>query len=275
MGIVTSVGLMAKLQIRNLFTRKRITGDVPVTVSLTSYGVRTRFVHLAIESIASGEVLPQRIILWLDEREQIERPGRSLERLKRRGLEIRATENYGPHKKYFPYVMSQEDHQVPLVTSDDDVIYPRDWLTTIWNASTEHPDQVIANRTRRIRVDSNGLCPYSAWDLAQKGSSSVSNFATGVGGVLYPPPMLNDLRRDGDAFLTVCPRADDVWLHVHALRSGRKVHQTTPDFRIVPLRGTGPGLFEENVDESGNDRQIAATYTINDVLLLQREAGIV
>ncbi len=50
-------------------------------------------------------------------------------------------------------------------------------------------------------------------------------FATGTSGVAYSEPVLQALRERGDEFTTVCPRADDFWLHYATIASGLKVRQ--------------------------------------------------
>ena len=69
----------------------------------------------------------------------------SLRRLERRGLEILAAGNYGPHTKYYPYVASTSRHTVPLVTADDDIIYPPEWLALLVDAGERHPGTVSAH----------------------------------------------------------------------------------------------------------------------------------
>ena len=120
---------MLWLTLRNHFSRSAISigGHGPV-VSLTTYGKRANKAYLAIESIARGSLLPSRLILWLDEQVLYDDLPAPLFRLTRRGLEIKLCKNYGPHKKYYPYVESQTTFTSPLVTADDDTIYPRSWL---------------------------------------------------------------------------------------------------------------------------------------------------
>ncbi len=71
-------------------------------VSLTSYGTRIGRVAYAIESIAAGTARPRRLVLWLDDPTRFAARPAALRRLERRGLEVRLTENLGPHTKYFP-----------------------------------------------------------------------------------------------------------------------------------------------------------------------------
>lgn len=255
--------------LRNALTSQSVLGerDAPV-VSLTTYGSRTVRVFLTIESVAAGAVRPSRLILWLDDPEQRASLPKGLQRLQRRGLEILATEDYGPHKKYYPYVRAESDFTVSLVTADDDVYYMSSWLSTLARESKPLEDQVLAMRARRIAVSHGQLEPYGRWPLAAEGEMGANVFPTGVGGVLYPPFMLKRLKAEGDAFLEVCPRADDVWLHAQTLRSGRVARSIGRETLLsqIPVRGAGDGgLWQANVTGAGNDEQIAATYKPSDI----------
>ncbi|WP_156466020.1 MULTISPECIES: hypothetical protein [unclassified Rathayibacter] len=262
---------MIAAQARNMLGRRRVTAPGGPVVSLTTYGRRTILVHLAIESIARGTQRPGRLILWLDEDNSLARPTPGLRRLRARGLEIERTPDLGPHKKYFPYAMSIEDHRLPLVTADDDTLYPTRWLLELTAAHEEHPDAVIAHRAHRVVVGEGTLAPYREWRSADPGTLSLRNFAVGVGGVLYPPAFLSVLRARGDAFTAVAPFADDVWLHSTAVRDRRPVLRidALAESEFLPVRGSRTkGLFSANVDSGGNDRQIAATYSAEDLQAL-------
>ena len=153
-----------------------------------------------IETIGAGSIKPRRVILWLDDAAALADPPPSLKRLQARGLEIRGCLDYGPHKKYFPYVneILTEQPERTLVTADDDVAYPANWLKDLLNA--HRPNQVTAFRAR-IRGDG----PYSTWPLCDTTEPSEAVFATGTSGVAYPPAVLRTLRDRGDEFARVCP----------------------------------------------------------------------
>lgn len=193
-----------RLRVRNQRSVESVVGTGAANVSLTSYGKRIATVWQTIETIGAGIVKPRRLILWLDDREACLHPPAPLERLQARGLEIRHCRDYGPHKKYFPYVneVLPDEPDRTLVTADDDVYYPPTWLAELLVA--HRPGEVTAFRAR---VRSDG--PYRTWPMCTTTEASETVFATGVSGVAYPPELLGVLRDRGDAFAHVCPRADD------------------------------------------------------------------
>lgn len=255
--------------LRNAFSTAPVTGTAEVVVSLTSYGHRVQSVAIAIESIARGSVRPARLILWLDDDEQIEhiRLPRSLLRLERRGLEIKISENFGPHSKYYSYVVSNSPHQLPMVTADDDIMYPHRWLERLCDAYAGHPEAINCHWARSIRANNGGLADYESWPACRTSTASPGHFAVGVSGVIYPPMMLDELARHGRRFVDVCPKADDIWLHWVALRLGIKIRQisgTAHHFPIIP--GTQrTGLVHQNVAQGGNDHWIRQIYAGGDV----------
>lgn len=253
--------------------RSLIDSSGEADVSLTSYGLRIAKVHLAIESIGRGSVRPRSLLLTLDDEAIVRSPPAPLRRLRERGLEIRHVPDLGPHKKYWPYASSTERFDRPLVTADDDVFYPRGWLEQLVAVHRRHPDDVIAHRAHHLRLDGDAVGSYPTWTPVTSTASSFRHVPTGVGGILHPPAQLQALRDAGTAFTACCPRTDDLWLHVVALRSGRRVRQVAASSTLPPwIPGLGhESLMAENVDGGGNDRAIAATYRPDDVAVLAGE----
>jgi hypothetical protein len=253
-----------------------VDGRSTTVVSLTSYQARLRSVHLTIESIGRGTVRPGRIILWVDPGVVVDDLPQELQRLRRRGLEIvPSPAPYGPHTKYFPYVMSEAPHHALLVTADDDSLYPRWWLASLQEAAAGS-DDVVCFRAHRVRFGPDGqLAPYNSWSPVTDRDPSPLNFATGVSGVGYPPAFLDELVALGDGFAQTCAKADDVWLHYAAVRGGRRVRQLGPRPRKFPelLSTQATALHRVNTGQTANDAQIASTYSA-DVLDALRTASV-
>lgn len=268
---------MRWLMLRNRFVWSAVsTGNPGPVISLTTYGERANAVYLAIESIARGSVLPSRLILWLDDEALYADLPTPLLRLWHRGLEIRLCKNYGPHKKYYPYVESQKTFTVPLVTADDDVIYPRKWLSGLLSAHQQFPRCVNCYRARVMTLKAGSIAPYREWPLCESTEPSYQTVATGVSGVIYPSALLEDLKSAGTAFEARCPKADDLWLHVRAIRSGfriRQIQTKSIHFPIIP--GTQDNsLYAENCAQGdGNDRQLIVTYETRDLELFGGNAS--
>lgn len=258
---------IVQLRARNLRSTRPVTGDAPVTVVMTTTAARIPSVWAAIESIGAGAVRPARLILWLDDVALSPLPT-SLQRLERRGLEVHQVDpGLRVHTKWWPYVRSSAAHTVPMVTSDDDQLYPRAWLAQLLGHAGRHPDAVIVHRAHRIALAAEGLAPYASWGPVQSTSPSFASFGTSVSGQLFPPALLDALHAAGTRFLQVAPNADDVWLFAQAVRTGHRtaqVHPSPANFPFVPGSQTG-GLYLENVLQQGNDRQLQAVLREEDL----------
>jgi hypothetical protein len=267
LSTLRSLALMLRFAVANVVSRRSILDPAGPDVSLTSYGRRVHLVFLAIESIARGTRRPSRVILWLDDQRYLASPPRSLRRLERRGLEIRASANYGPHTKYFPYARSKSSHAVPVVTADDDWMVPARWLETLLAAHSADPRAVVAHRAHLITVTGGSIAPYGTWGEAIRSVTSPQHFSTGCMGQLLPAHILDSLRDAGESFRDSTPHNDDVWIHHLALESGTGVRPVgqLDESEFAPIRGGGLGgvepLFHSNVIGGRNDSQIAATYS--------------
>lgn len=265
--MVYSRSRLVWLRVVNRYGRSPITEPAGPVVSLTSHGTRIKSVHLAIESIGRGQIRPSRLILWLDDASMIENLPIGIRRLQKRGLEVLLSKNYGPHTKYYPYVERLQKCEVPLVTADDDVLYPKYWLKSLLDAYQRFPEVVNCHRARVIAMTHDGIARYDTWPQADSTDQSLSLFALGIGGALYPPRLLERLKHEGTAFLNCCPKADDVWLHAQALRTGFKIRQVAPRaFRPMIIPGTqNNALNHGNLAGGENDRQIETTYGTADI----------
>ncbi|WP_050686265.1 hypothetical protein [Arthrobacter sp. ZBG10] len=258
------------LRCRNRLVAESVTGTADVVVSMTTHGARLQTVDIALESIARGSVRPRRLILWLDDPALMVRLTPQLRRLQQRGLEVRLTSNYGPHTKYYPYVLSTEEFECPLATADDDIVYPAGWLAALVASHRDHPDTVGGHWVSVVGVDSGSITGYSGWARRHDTEAGIDNFALGVSGVIYPPLMLAALRRGGDAFLDLCPGADDIWLHWTALRAGIRTRQVSAVPRHFPMipGSQSTALRLNNVGNDRNDHWIRGLYSDSDVLAL-------
>lgn len=277
LGRVVAPVLMSPLGRRSRRTAQPVTGDGAVIVSLTSYGTRLQRVHYAIEAIAAGTVRPARLILWIDEGTVIENLPPALLRLRDRGLEIRPTPDIGPYKKIIPALaesLRPDGGRMPVVTADDDVLYPRNWLQRLLARAATEPGLVHCYRAREVVVDGDALAPYANWPVCVSDAPGFDRIATGVSGVYYPPALLDALAAAGDGFTAKAPRADDLWAHHTAVVAGLRVRQLSRMPRHFPeIPGTRQNsLYSSNLRRGANDPQIAAIYSAEAIARVRADA---
>jgi hypothetical protein len=267
---------LKRLHARNLKSTKPVLSPDGPVVSMTTFGERLGTAYLALESIAAGSLLPRRLILWVDNETVFRNLPDSIGRLVTRGLEVRLSENFGPHTKYYPYLLSSDAFDCPLVTADDDVLYCNWWLSGLSTAHTRNSQVVNCYRAHVIGISDERILPYESWTPCTTTAPNFRNFATGVSGCIYPINLLNRLKHAGDVFRGSCPNGDDIWLHLNALRGGLKVKQIlSRPIRFAAIPGTQKsGLFHSNVGLRRNDDQVANTYTPREIALLTKSEPV-
>lgn len=208
-----------------------INGNPEIVISLTTLPHRLNLVHLAIESIFNQAVLPGRIVLWITDRiDAGKQLTPQLEALVARGLEIRKVEDVGPHTKLL-YAL-KEFPEKSIVTVDDDIIYPINAISCLWEQHIKFPNAVICNWARELAFDSVGKVkgvrsgklltpPRLESEIEQavhfEGNPNLLAFPYGTSGVLYPPKSLNSRVFEVETFRQLCPKEDDIWFKAMGL----------------------------------------------------------
>ncbi|WP_062387982.1 hypothetical protein [Demequina iriomotensis] len=234
-------------------------------VTYTSHGKRAGKAWRAAVSIGRGVERPARLILWLEPTDLPAVSGRRWDRLRARGLEVlEARPGLGPHTKYFGALELAVASGRPLVTADDDVIYPRRWLADLRAAQEAEPRGGIVTcfRARAMTAPRGAPSRYDAWPLATAATPAEDLFLTGVSGAVYPSGFAALALARGTDFLNLCARADDVWLNRLARDGGFTIRLADPvsvDFAAVAgTRNTG--LSRGNVVRDENTAQIERTF---------------
>lgn len=230
-------------------------------VSLTTIPRRIGKVHLCIESLLRQNLKPDRLVLWICE-SQIgpDALPPMLKKLRKRGLEIRWHHELRSYMKIIPALKAFPGSLI--VTADDDLFYPKNWLGQLYEAYRKEPQFIHCHRAHLMRYDFSGnILPYNdwLWEAGDDQGPSLDLFPTGVGGVLYAPGHLSPEVFNEREFLAHCPKADDVWLKAMSLLHRvpcRKVRPRCFPMTAIRIRGDQP-LSEDNVANGGNDLQIA------------------
>jgi hypothetical protein len=242
--------------------------EIPLLVSLTSYGERLKSIHLCLESLLSQSLKPDRILLWLAH--DAAETNKYIPRLKERGVEIRRCDDIKSYKKII-FALREFPDSV-IVTADDDCFYPTYWLERLYKAWLGDKSHVYCYRGHRMSVSTDGglsIGPYREWDYESPGFTGPSPLLipTGVGGVLYPPGSLNEEVFNEDVFMSICPTADDIWLKAMSLLNGlscKKITPASPRFYSL-AKSQQKALFRTNHHKKANDPQVAAVFTRYDI----------
>lgn len=231
--------------------------NAPLIVSLTSYPPRFPTLALTLRSLSRQSVQPDRIILWLDAGDDALLPRDVTDQS---NIEIRICPPWRSFKKLVPTVQLAPDAYV--VTADDDVYYPVDWLKKLADAA-QSGATVACLRAHRVVVSHGAPEGYESWQHnLEMPETGPLVFPTGVSGVIYAPNVFHaDVTRD-DLFMKLAPSADDIWLYwMHRLQGSKPV-KLGQRARILEWAGTqSVSLRATNRlanEQGGNDRAIAA-----------------
>lgn len=237
-----------------------------IIISLTTYSKRIYQVHLVIESLLEQNLKPDKILLWLDKNEfkSVNELPLNLRRLMQWGLNIDFCDNLRSYKKLIPTL--KKFPEAIIITADDDIIYPEDFVERLYNAYSTNPSKIYFYRGHKMKVVGNKLLPYKEWDLeVELKQPSVLNFPTGSGGILYTSDLIDREVLNEEVFLRLAPTADDVWFKAMTLRKGIACEQIKLEcpFRdkFVFLDAMDDmALANSNLIHNKNDEQISAVF---------------
>lgn len=236
--------------------------DNNIVISLTSFPDRINTLWLTIESLLRQTHKPKKILLWLA-KSQFPKEEKSLPKnlinLQKRGLTIKFCDDIKSYKKFI-YTAKLYNNKI-IITADDDVIYPNNWVEGLVNTYKVNPNCVCCYRAHKIILDNNFKpLKYKNWNLLSnnfKGSSHLL-LATGVGGILYPPNFFSSETLDINLIEKLCPLTDDIWLKVMELKNGYKVIKVSPKckqwFKISLTQKNA--LYKKNINNDINDEAL-------------------
>lgn len=260
---ITLLASQSSSLIRSLQHRKR---ETDVIISLTTIHTRIKSVEQTIRSIIAGTCLPEGVYLYLDEKTftAITAQKSFLTPLVDAGfVHFKVVKDLRSYKK-FVYALAEYPEKF-IVVCDDDVLYPKYWLSALLETYRKWSDPkiIVCHRAHIVSFEKDGKPkPYLEWSNTGKKIKNPNHmlFPTGTGGVLYPPKSMPAITYDSELFLKYAPTADDIWFWFCALSNGCRFTLTEYPFNPTKFPEV-PGsqvtnLFSINVFQNGNDQQM-------------------
>jgi hypothetical protein len=230
-------------------------------VSLTSYPARYSILELTVRSLLTQTIKPDRVVLWLAP-DHVSALPNAVADLQQFGLEIRQCEDIRSFKKLIPSIGEFPDAYI--VTADDDLYYPPDWLETLVNGVAT--ETIVCWRAVRPQLAEDGaLASYNDWewdvdDEMARGPSLDLMLESGAG-ALFPPRSLHPMVVDKTLFLELCPDGDDLWYNVCARKAGSHCKKVGGNLWLTSWRGSQESSLWKSNSAGGNDRMIKALQT--------------
>jgi hypothetical protein len=246
----------------SIAANKEIKNSLPkVIVTMTSFPARINQVWQVIETIFRQTQKPDKIILWLSEKQFPSKkhlPTILLSQIKR-GLDIRfVEEDIKSHKKYF-YSLKEFPKDY-LITVDDDIFYRSKMIEDLISLSFKNKGSVIAQYVRLINFDNGKLEPYITWKQPYDLNEKDNLFFGSGGGTLFPPGSMYPDVLKKELLKTLTPTADDIWLNAMCRLKKTKVLKTNYYSSLLQVFNYKKNnLSSINIDLNQNDIQIEKT----------------
>jgi hypothetical protein len=215
---------------------------------------------MTLKSIFNQSIRPETVFLVLS-RDEFTKSGLPsvLGRYRKFGLEIIFDHgNARSYKKLLPVMRAAPE--MDIVTADDDVLYPREWLAGLLRVRSAAAATVVGHRGTVITFTKGAVDDYRRWPRATPSTPNGRVFLTGMGGILYPSGLMPQAVLDLDRAMRLCPTADDIWFKAMELYGEvpvRKVSCAPGDFPANNARRDVP-LSAHNVGLGANDVQFRA-----------------
>lgn len=198
--------------------------DEGIIISLTTFPGRINIAHKTIYSLMHQTIKPYKIILWLAESQFPQKnkdlPS-NLTELEKYGLEIKWTKkDIKSYKKLVPTLIEYPNNII--VTADDDLYYPTNWLESLYKSYLKYPKDIHCHLITRITKE-NGRLLSIPRKKEYINSSSYSNKILGGSGTLYPPKSLSSEVINSEKFMKISPTSDDIWFWAMAIINGTKI----------------------------------------------------
>jgi len=166
-------------------------------------------------------------------------------------VEFRICENTGPYRKLLPSLKGFEKDDL-IVTADDDIIYGENWLDGLINEYYkvgEGKECVVATRVRKISYNFLGIRKsYSFWPIINLRCFCQKDFIINFGGgAVLSPSLFKDSDIEDQAFVDVCPTADDLWYTAMLKNNGVGVQVIPEVMGELVFLSHDDGLVNENL----------------------------
>lgn len=244
-------------------------------VSLTSFPARIKTVSYTIESILLQEKKANMVVLWLGydkfPNKEKDLPNRLI-RLTNYGLTIKWCKDIRSYTKLIPSLEAFPDDII--VTVDDDVWYPPEWLGKLYDSYQKEPTLIHAHRVLQVTAKDGNINKYVDWgtQIFAPQKPSFAWHLTGTGGVLYPPHCLYKDICDRNKFMAMAPSVDDIWFWVMAVLQHTKIRVV--DGNIFTFEGVfivnNQSLWSDNVYDKNDvalEKLIVAYPELKQLLL--------
>ena len=228
--------------------------ELKYIISFTSYGDRLKkLVPIMIESLKKQKYKHFKIVLTIY-KDDIKYIPQSI----CNDVELIISDiDLKPHLKYF--YTTQKYKNYPIITVDDDIEYDDNMTYLLYHSWLQNQKCISCLRAHKIITENDGTpIEYKKWNWEVPVYEGPSDylFATGVGGIIYPPNCLN-IHENDIQDINNCLYADDIYLKHKELKNNIKIICLgKPKLNNIKYEFDKKSLSIENVNNCRNDQYI-------------------
>lgn len=230
-----------------------------IIISFTTLPKRISKIKKTIDSLLNQSVKPNHIYLWLPkEFKRVKNQDITIPSfISNTPIEIKYTIDYGPFTKLRPTLEIEKDPNTIIVTADDDVLYPPNWLENLLNASKLLPDSAIGYRGRIFQNRKN--LNYNQSNLyygSYEKKYLKVDILTATWGALYKRRFFDKEIFD-DNILKSSFFVDDIWINGNLAKKNIDRY-IIPNINIQPVVNVAniDSLWENNRNNNNNNNMI-------------------
>lgn len=249
-----------------------------IIVSFTTYKPRLPYVHIMIKTLLENTMKPYKIVMTLYN-EDTKYITKELQKYIDDGIVelIVCDKDLRSHKKYF-YAM-QKYREYPIITVDDDVLYSKDLIKSLYESYLKEPNCIHGRRARKISYDKNGFCKkYNNWPLFKEHTNKTDDILfTGIGGILYPPNILN-IKDSNIETIDKYISVDDIYLfYLARIKNIKNIWVKNDENTPKTISGTqNCSLYlTDNSEKNGiNLNDVAIDELLNNIWINKKKSSI-
>ena len=196
--------------------------NLPVIVSIYAASNELKNMHLTIYSLLNQTMKPDKIILWVDDSEDLQSLSYEITQFIKNGLEIKFVKELGPYTAAYNAI---KDYSESInVIAQNGFYYPTTWLKKLYASYIQYSEDIQVHIANRVKLKENKVFSSKFWEKeVKKDSADFSYIMNNNGGILFPPNCFgNDFLRT-DIFLKYAPVNSELWYWVMSLVYGRKI----------------------------------------------------
>lgn len=218
-------------------------------VSFTTYSKRLATVNDMIASLLKQTYKPFKIVCNITQEDFKKFP----EKYKKNITFNIIPFDLRPHNKYYWTMIKYKKN--PIITVDDDCVYNKDTIKMLMDSYLKNENSIFSLRAHRKTFSNGILNPYEKWEKSVNDNNENNLFVTGVGGVLYPPNILNV----NETWLDIVKKyitVDDIVLHYFELKQNIKIAHIKNNIPYVPIKESQKVSLYHHENVSNNNTAV-------------------